>query len=383
MGRRQFLKMGMIGTASAALGGNALAEAAVHYAQSAPFVFPQPVFRTLGRTGLRISVVSFGAMLTPEPEVLKIAFDNGVNYVDTARKYMDGRNEEIVAKALKGRRDMVYVATKTLPGSRSKDDIIRDVETSLRTLETDHIDVIQLHNLTDKDRIFVPETREALAKLKKDGKVRFCGVTTHKNQPEVLNALVDDKDRFFDTCLVGYNFESPKVVGEAIARAARAGVGIIAMKTQAGGYKTEALGKISPHQAALKWALQDRNVTMAIPGMKDLAQLREDIAVMGMPFQYADERILRRYHAAVAGFYCDLCGTCEGTCPKGVEISTVNRSLMYAEGYRDRGLALSTYAEIPASASADACIDCPVCTAQCAKGLNISAKMERARAVLA
>jgi len=383
MGRRQFLKVGMVGTASAALGGSTLAEAAVRYAQSAPFVFPEPVYRTLGRTGLKISVVSFGAMLTPEPEVLKIAFDNGVNYVDTARKYMDGRNEEIVAKALKGRRDKVYVATKTLPGSRSKDDIIRDVETSLRTLETDHIDIIQLHNLTDKDRIFVPETREALARLKKDGKVRFCGVTTHKNQPEVLNALVDDKDRFFDTCLVGYNFESPKDVGAAIARAAKAGVGIIAMKTQAGGYKTEALGKISPHQAALKWALQDRNVTMAIPGMKDLTQFKENVAVMGMPFQYADERILRRYHAAVAGFYCDLCGTCEGTCSRGVEISTVNRSLMYAEGYGERGLALSTYAEIPALASADACLDCPVCTAQCAKGLNIAANMERARSLLA
>jgi aryl-alcohol dehydrogenase-like predicted oxidoreductase len=105
-------------------------------------------------------------MLTPEPEVLKIAIDNGVNYIDTARRYMDGRNEEIVAKALKGRRDKVYVATKTLPGSRSKEDIIRDVETSLKTLETDHIDVIQLHNLDGKERIFVPETREALAKLK-------------------------------------------------------------------------------------------------------------------------------------------------------------------------------------------------------------------------
>jgi predicted aldo/keto reductase-like oxidoreductase len=123
---------------------------------------------------------------------------------------------------------------------------------------------------------------------------------------------------------------------------------------------------------------------MAIPGMKDLSQFTENIAVMGMPFQYADERILRRYHAAIAGFYCDLCGTCEGTCPKGVEISTVNRALMYAEGgYRDRGLALSTYRELPATASADACLDCPVCTAQCAKGLNIAAKMERARAVLA
>jgi predicted aldo/keto reductase-like oxidoreductase len=383
MDRRQFLKVGMVGTASTVLGGGTLAEAAVLYAQTATVAFPQPVYRTLGRTGLKITMVSFGAMLTPEPEVLKIAFDNGVNYVDTARKYMDGRNEEIVARALKGRRDKVYVATKTLPGSRSKDDIIRDVETSLKTLETDHIDVIQLHNLDRKERVFVPETREALAKLKQDGKVRFCGVTTHKNEAEVLNALVDDKDRFFDTCLVKYNFESPKEVGEAIARAARAGVGIIAMKTQAGGYKTDALGKISPHQAALKWALQNPNVTMAIPGMKDLAQLREDIAVMGMPFQYADERILRKYHAAIAGFYCDLCGICEGTCPRGVEISTVNRSLMYAEGYGEHGLALATYRELPAAASADACLECPVCVATCAKGLNIAAKMERARYVLA
>jgi hypothetical protein len=297
---------------------------------------------------------------------------------------MDGRNEEVVARALKGRRDKVYVATKTLPGSRSKDDIIRDVETSLRTHETDHIDVIQLHNLTDKQRIFVPDTREALTTLKKQGKVRFCGVTTHKNETEVLNALVDDKDRFFDTCLVKYNFESPKEVGEAIARAAKAGVGIIAMKTQAGGYRTEALGKVSPHQAALKWALQNSNVTMAIPGMKDLAQLRDDISVMGMPFQYADERILRKYHDAIAGFYCDLCGTCEGTCPRGVQISTVNRALMYAEGaYRDRGLAAATYREIPRADAAAACRECPVCVATCRRGLDIAAQMERARTLLA
>ena len=383
MNRRKFLKVGMIGTTSALVGESALAEAAVRYAATEPFVFPKPVYRTQGRTGLKISVVSYGAMLTPEPEVLRIAFDNGVNYVDTARKYMDGRNEEIVGKALKGRRDKVYVATKTLPSSRSKEDIIRDVETSLRTLETDYIDVIQLHNLDGRERIFVPETREALTLLKKQGKVRFCGVTTHKNEAEVLNALVDDKDRFFDTCLVKYNFESPKEVGEAISRAAKAGVGIVAMKTQAGGYKTEALGKISPHQAALKWALQNPNVTMAIPGMKDLSQFKENVAVMGMEFKSADARILDKYRAAVAGFYCDLCGTCEGTCPRGVDISTVNRALMYAEGYRSLELARSTYREVPAAASAVACLECPVCVAQCPRGLNIAAKMARARTMLA
>jgi predicted aldo/keto reductase-like oxidoreductase len=129
--------------------------------------------------------------------------------------------------------------------------------------------------------------------------------------------------------------------------------------------------------------LQDQHITMAIPGMKDLSMLKENIAVMGMPFKTADARILQRYHAAVEGFYCDLCGTCEGTCPRGVDISTVNRSLMYVEGYRNRDLALSTYHEIPTTASAAACLECPVCVAQCAKGLNIAAKMQHARQMLA
>lgn len=383
MDRRKFLKVGLVGTTSALAGGGALSEAAVRIAAAEPFVFPKPVFRMHGRTGLKITVVSYGAMLTPEPEVLRIAFDNGVNYVDTARKYMDGKNEEIVGEALKGRRDKVYLATKTLPDSRSKQDIIRDVETSLRTLGTDHIDVIQLHSLKDKERIFISETREALVKLREQGKVRFFGVTTHKNQVEVLDALVEDKDRFFDTALVAYNFESGREIGEAVARAAKAGIGIIAMKTQAGGYKAQAMGGVSPHQAALKWALQDRNITAAIPSMQNLQHLRENIAVMGMSFQQADGRILERYRAAVQPVYCDLCGTCEGTCPRGVEISKINRALMYAEGYQSARLALTTYREVPRGAAAESCLDCPVCVASCARGLNIAAQMERARSLLA
>ncbi len=382
MNRREFLKVGLIGTTSALIGGQAIAEAVEQYAQAEPFSFPRPVYRTLGRTGLQISVVSFGAMLTPEAEVIRIAFDNGVNYVDTARKYMDGKNEEIVARALKGRRAKVHVATKTLPTSQKKEEIIRDVEMSLKALGTDYVDIVQLHNLTGRERVFLAETREALVKLKQQGKVRFFGVTTHKNEAEVLNALVDDEERLFDTCLVKYNFKADKEVETAIARAAKAGVGIIAMKTQAGGYATEALGKVSPHQAALKWALQNPNITMAIPGMKDLAQLREDVAVMGMEFKSADARILQRYAAAVHPYYCHLCGKCEATCPRGVEISTVNRALMYTEGYQNRELARSTYRELPVAASAAACLDCAACVARCPNGLDVAAKMGRARKIL-
>jgi len=383
MNRRTFIKTGMVGTATALIAAPALADSLQQLAESERPSLPKPLYRTLGRTGLKLSVVGFGAMLTPEPEVIRAAIDQGVNYIDTARVYMGGRNEEIVGRAVRGVRHKVYLATKTRPESSTKADIIRDVETSLRTLGSDHIDVIQLHNLTGKERIFVTETREALALLKKQGKIRFCGVTTHKNEVEVLNALVDDPDPFFDTCLVKYNYKSEPAVAVAIGRAASAGVGIIAMKAMIGGYDTSGLGRITPYQAALKWALQNPKVTAAIPGMKDMAQLREDVAVMGMPFGYADRRRLERYADAIAAFYCNFCGACEAGCPRGVEISTVNRALMYAEGgYRDLSLARATYAELPLSATPASCVDCRGCAARCGNGIDISAKMERARSVL-
>ena len=385
MNRRTFIKAGMVGTTTALIAPPVFADTLQKMAEGAqPDSFPKPVYRTLGRTGLKISVVGFGAMLTPEPEVIRVAIEKGVNYINTARKYMAGKNEVTVGQAVKGMRDKVYIATKVLSESRTKAAILRDVETSLKALGTDYIDVIQLHDITEIERVFVPEVREALTLLKKQGKVRFCGVTTHQNEVAVLNALVDDPDRFFDTCLVKYNFKSDPKVSAAISRAASAGVGIIAMKTQIGGYDTTGLGRMSPHQAALKWVLQNPNVAAAVPGMKDLTQLKEDIAVMGMPLTYGDLRRLERYAEAVAPYYCSFCASCQPGCPRGVEISSINRALMYAEGgYRDLSLARATYAELPHGAQAAACIDCQGCTARCVNGLDIAGKMARARAILA
>jgi uncharacterized protein len=378
--RRDFLKAGVAGAAASFLGTDALAQ--TMQTAAGQFVFPKPVYRTLGRTGLKVTIVSFGAMLTPESEVIRYALEHGINYVDTARRYMGGRNEEYVGQALKGMRDKVYVATKTQPGSTSKKDIMKDVETSLKTLGIDYIDVIQLHSLTDKERIFNQDTKEGLLKLKEQGKVRFFGVTTHTNQAEVVNALVDDPDRFFDTALVAYNFKSGKDVQDAIARAAKAGIGIIGMKNTAGGYKTEALGPFTPYQSAIKWVLADRNVTTVIPGMRNLAELREDIAVMGMKLGYLDRLILERYGVAIDSYYCRMCAQCEPHCPKNVAISTINRALMYRDAYRSAELARATYRELPETCSATACLECGECVAKCPNGLDISAKMARARKVL-
>jgi hypothetical protein len=340
------------------------------------------LYRTLGRTGLKISAISMGSMTVSEVAVMQAAFDMGVNYVDTARVYMGGRNERIVGDALKGYRDKVFVATKVK--YVSKDQMAKAIEESLAALQVDHVDVLQLHDVSKKENVLNKEPRDVLAQARQQGKTRFVGITVHANEAETLDNIVDDPEKFFDVVLVTYNFKSDPKVKEAIARAAKANIGIVAMKTQAGGYKTKELGDISPHQAALKWVVRDPNVTAAVPAMENLQQLKENTAVMGMnlALTQADRDVLDRYGRATAAYYCHRCGICRGTCPNGVNVPTINRSLMYAEGYGNLALARETHASLSKETSCEACRDCATCVARCPRGIDIGERIGRAQALL-
>jgi predicted aldo/keto reductase-like oxidoreductase len=378
MDRRSFIKVGALGAAAAVSG---LARAQNTFAAPAAAPTVERVLRKLGRTGLKITTVSMGAMRTGEVGVLRAAFDMGVNYVDTARVYMGGRNEKFVGQALKGYRDTVYVATKVVPGTPEA--MRKSIKASLAALGLKHVDILQLHGLSGKAAVLDKAHRDVLAEARQQEKTRFLGITCHKNEADTLNALADDPDKFFDVVLVAYNFNSKPGVKEAIARAAKAGIGVIAMKTQAGGYKTKALGDVSPHQAALKFVLQNPNVTAAIPAMADLKQVKEDLAVMNMKFDQTDLGILERYQQATADVYCHRCGACTSSCRANLDIAHINRCLMYADGYGDQALARLTYAELAPAMRAGACDGCAECTARCVNGLNIAERMQRAREVFA
>jgi len=334
--------------------------------------------RRLGRTGLMVSAIGFGAMRTNNPAVLHRALDLGINYIDTAHCYQGGNNEKLVGQVIENRRQDAFIATKVHISSQKE--MIRSVESSLRSLRTDYLDIVQLHNLKKPEQVTNGEAMAALEQLRKAGKVRFVGVTTHENEATVLKSAA--RTGFYDVVLVKYNFRSSPAVREAIEIAEKAGLGIVAMKTQAGGYRSKEMGALSPHQAALKWVLGNKHVATTVPSMVTFAQVEENFKVMGTRLSWNDRKTLSLYARATDKVYCRLCGECRDTCPDMVAIPEVMRFLMYAEGYEDLPLGRSQYVSLAPDRRAAKCLQCKKCKARCVNGLNIAARMVRAHHLL-
>ena len=328
-------------------------------------------YRRLGRTGLMVSTIGYGAMRTTNPAVIQRALDLGINYIDTAHCYQGGNNEKLVGEVLKKRRKDAFIATKVHINNRKE--MILSVESSLKSLQTDYIDVIQLHGLKRAEQVTNEEAIAALSQLKKDGKARFLGLTTHENEAAVTRAAA--KTGFYDVALIKYNFRSSQSLKDATEEAAKAGLGIVAMKTQAGGYNSPDMGNLSPHQAALKWVLENKNVATTIPSMVSFAQLEENVKVMGKKMNWNDRKVLSMYARATNRVYCRLCGKCRDTCSRRVSIPEVMRFSMYAQGYGDLKLGRSQYASLVPAHNAGRCLGCTRCTARCANGLDIASRM--------
>jgi aryl-alcohol dehydrogenase-like predicted oxidoreductase len=329
-------------------------------------------YRTLGKTGLKVTAVSMGVMNCSNPAVLRRAFDLGINFYDTADCYMHGRNEEMVGEVFKGRRDKVFIQTKVHAHDEKR--MRASVETSLRRLQTDYIDVLLWHGITSTEEVSDSRLFEFMSKMKKEGKARFTGFSAHSNMASLLREAM--KSNFHDVALVSYNFTHSKDLKEAVAFAARSGIGIVAMKTQAGGYKKERMGGLSPHQAALKYVLMDQNVCMAIPGVTTIEQIEECAAVMGTSFSKENLKELKQYQSFLQGRVCTMCGGCIGECPYGVSHGDLLRAVMYHDGYENDSLVRESLKTLTKQEIRQ-CSECPSCSILCRRGIDIQAQMQR------
>ena len=348
--------------------------------------------RTIGKTGLKVAPLGFGGRGTTEAGVLQRAFDLGINYFDTGRTYAN--NERLIGVAFKGKRKDVVIASKT--SAKTKRDALADLDASLRDLQTDYIDIWQLHGKVDPKDV-TDELLGVLQDAKKSGKVRFVGVTTHLNVPVMLPHML--KVGGCDVMLAGYNFTLQPEVTAAIRKARQAGMGIIAMKVLAGGFAriegseprfegspaalARTLRQKGAMTAAIRWALQNESVDTSAVCMADYDQVEENVRALARPFSESDEKLLAAKLAFLRPIYCRMCGTCGGVCEKGVRVADTLRFLTYAEGYRDFPLARQSYLELPEQSRQIRCSDCRTCSVRCPNGVEVQARLIRAQELLA
>jgi predicted aldo/keto reductase-like oxidoreductase len=386
--RRAFLKTGLAGLAAAGAVPGAVRAACGTSREGqgeVPAAGAKPIVRTLGRTGLKVPIVSMGVMNADNPAVVQSALDAGIVLLDTAWGYQRGRNEKMIGEVIKGRpRDSFMIATKIpgpgrdrslqgLSGEAFETAFLAKFDESLGRLGLDHVEILNLHNNTTPETVQDPAVIKALQKAKKEGKARFIGITTHGNEPAVIRAAV--AMNAYDVILTAYNFQKDyrEDLRRAVAEAAAAGVGLMAMKTQAGVYwDKEKQDKINM-KAALKWALNDPNIATAVPGFTTFDQLQEDWSVVSdirlTPQELADLRL----GTPVAGLYCQHCERCLPGCRKGLPIPDLMRGYMYAYGYRDLRAAHELVGSL--DIEADPCASCSTCSAVCAKGFDVPARV--------
>jgi len=342
-------------------------------------------FRTLGNTGLKVTSVGMGCMITSDPSVITRAADIGVNYFDTARGYQHGNNERMVGAALASRRKQVIISTKS--GAGDKEKLLKDLDTSLSELKTDYVDIWYLHG-KDKPEDIRDDMIEAQHIARQQGKIRFAGMSTH-----ALAKMSDwnVQKKAFDVVLVTYNFSMDAKMDEAIAAVAKTGTGVVAMKVMAGGFRdvkssNPLYGKLQRDGAmlaALKWVLSRPNISTTIPSMTDNEQLDENLRAMSTKFSPADEKTLARYMDEIRPLYCRMCGECEGACAKGLAIADTLRILTYADGYGQFALARERFNELAPEQTTVRCGDCAGCTVHCRHGVDVAARMARAQELFA
>ncbi len=385
--RRSFLAAGLIlpATAIASTTRSALTDT------QAPKVPAKPAgglsYRVLGKTGLKVTSVGYGCMITSDQSVVEKAADLGINYFDTARVYQQGNNERMVGAALKSKRNSIVLSSKT--GAQTKQEALGHLEKSLSELGTDHLDIWYLHGKS-KASDLNDDLMEAQAQAKKEGKIRFAGVSTHGGHADVIPAMIAKKDHF-DVVLASYNFSMDPAMPGLLESAAKAGLGVVAMKVMAGGFRRtkpgeklfETLKREGAMLAALKWVLKNPGVHTTVPSITDMEQLDEDMKAMSTPFSSSDEKVLAAQLEHIRPLYCRSCGECAGTCPKGLPVSDMLRFLSYAEGYGEYGLAREHFLELPKNIQQVRCDLCPTCTVQCRNGVRVAERLSRAQEIFA
>ncbi|NOZ21001.1 MAG: aldo/keto reductase [Planctomycetes bacterium] len=346
----------------------------------------------LGRTGLEVKRLGFGGIKLPRVEspelaaqIVERAIDLGVNFIDTARGY--GPSEERIGMVMKKRRDEVVLASKVI--RRTREEAEEDIETSLRNLQTDRIDLYQVHDLSlweNYEKATGPGgALEAVQAARDAGKVRYIGVSGHE-----LDILVEAiNSGVFDTVQVAYNLANRGAAEKVIPLAKEKDMGVINMKPFAGGMMLAEVKRTDEDadlpqitaEAGLRFCLSQPDITVVIPGMQKLEEVDENLAIAEAFRPLSDEEA-EQYMKAAASLgegFCRGCEYCQ-PCPEEIQVHEIMQTIGHVKRFQgdwDIFHRMKQKYQSLEKTIAD-CADCGECEEKCPFHLPIRETMKEA-----
>jgi predicted aldo/keto reductase-like oxidoreductase len=282
-------------------------------------------------------------------------------------------------------RNSFYLATKVKAAGISREgtpssettaeDFLAKFNTSLSRLQMDYVDILYVHEISNPELLGFKPILNAVKKLKKDGQIRFMGFSTHRNEAAVIDAAASTGD--FDVILTSYNFQQAyrKELDAAVHKAAEAGIGIVAMKTLAGGgFLDREKTKPINTTAAIKWALSNPDIHTTIPGMTQFDQLDLNVKILADITLTEQEKKDILIAIAQPGLFCSGCEECIPACPLKLSVPDLMRAYMYAFGYSNPSQAYSLLTEL--GYGKDPCRSCNgACSVTCSRNFDVRGKI--------
>ena len=320
-------------------------------------------YTNLGNTGLKVSRLGFGGIpiqrITQEEATALIRKlpEYGINYIDTARGYTV--SEEYLGIAMEGIRDKFVLATKSM--ARTREAMEKDIETSLKNLRTDHIDLYQVHNAPPAQMSIVTGeggALEALLEAKAAGKIGHIGITAHEIGTFEMGLEMD----WVETIMFPYNFVELQAA-DLIRKCAEKGKGFICMKPLAG-------GAIENAPLAMRFIASNKDITVNIPGMANEDELKQNVDAACDPASLSEEELreVQNIRDTLGNQFCRRCNYCQ-PCTMGINISFCFTINGYLTRYGLKDWAIGRYKGM--AVEPNACIECGMCESRCPYHLPI------------
>ncbi len=331
-------------------------------------------YRILGKTGLKISRLGFGGIPIQKidaegtkPLIRKLLAES-INYIDTARGYTV--SEEYLGSALEGVRDQFVLATKSM--ARTKEQMEQDVNTSLKNLRTDYIDLYQIHNpnAQNLEQVMAPGgALEALEEAKAQGKIGHIGITLHS--ADLFKVALELP--WVETIMFPYNIVETQGE-ELIAKCTEKNIGFICMKPLAG-------GAIDDAKTALRFIVSNPNVSVVIPGMAEEKEIDMNISAVNetSPLTTEEKEKCAEIQASLGTNFCRRCNYC-APCSAGINIPSTFLFEGYYSRYNLKEWAKERYLAMPKKASD--CIECGACEERCPYNLPIRQMLKKVSLVM-